>query len=141
MTRKREHLFLAAAIVGGIAGLVFLRALDPATSGIYPPCPVYYLTGWYCPGCGSLRAIHQLLEGNLRGAWAMNPLTVMLLPFLAYGMASETFRLLRGKGLPQIFIPGAWIQVLCAVIIVFGIARNLPLYPFHLLAPGATLPH
>lgn len=71
----------------------------------------------------------------------MNPLTVMLLPFLAYGMASETFRLLRGKGLPQIFIPGAWIQVLCAVIIVFGIARNLPLYPFHLLAPGATVPH
>lgn len=141
MTRTREHLLLAAAIVAGIAGLAFLRSFDPATSGIYPPCPVYYLTGWYCPGCGSLRAIHQVLEGNLRGAWAMNPLTVMLLPFLAYGIASETFRLLRGKGLPQIFIPGAWIQVLCALIIVFGIVRNLSLYPFHLLAPGATLPH
>ena len=71
----------------------------------------------------------------------MNPLTLMLLPFLAYGLASETFRLLRGKGLPQIFIPGVWIQVLGAVIILFGIVRNLPLYPFHLLAPGATLAH
>ena len=34
--------------------------------------------------------------------------------------------IVAGKGLPQIFIPGAWIQVLCALIIVFGIVRNLP---------------
>jgi hypothetical protein len=141
MTRTREHYLLAAAFLVGVAGIVFLRSFDPATSGIYPPCPLYYLTGWYCPGCGSLRALHQLLTGNLRGAWAMNPLTVILLPFLAYGLGSETLRLLRGKGFPQIFIPGAWIRVLCAAIILFGIVRNLPLYPFHLLAPGATLPH
>ncbi len=71
----------------------------------------------------------------------MNPLAMILLPFLAYGLSSETIRLLRGKGLPQIFIPSAWIQALCAVIILFGIVRNLPLHPFNLLAPGATLPH
>ena len=46
---------------------------------------------------------------------------------------------MRGRGLPQYFLPAASIRVLCAVIILFGIARNLPIHPFNLLAPGAML--
>ena len=120
--------------------LVMLRVFDPATSGIFPPCPLRYLTGWYCPGCGSLRAIHQLLHANVRAAWAMNPLTVILLPFLMYGLSSFALFEIRGEGLPQPFLRGAWIRALCAAIILFGIARNLPLHPFDLLAPGTVLP-
>ena len=120
-------------------GTVMLRLFDPATSGIFPLCPVHSLTGWYCPGCGSLRAIHQLLHGELRAAWALNPLTMILLPFLTYGLASEALLALRGKPLPQPFLRANWIRALCAAILLFGIARNLPLYPFDLLAPGAML--
>ncbi len=126
-------------LLGG-AGLLLLRLFNPATSSIFPPCPFHALTGLYCPGCGSLRAIHQLLHGNLTTAWAMNPLTVLLLPFVVYGLASEGLRVLRGRGLPQVFLPAIWIQVLCAIIVLFGIARNIPIHPFNLLAPGATLP-
>ncbi len=36
-------------------------------------------------------------------------------------------------------LAGASIYTLCAVIILFGILRNIPLYPFGLLAPGALL--
>jgi hypothetical protein len=86
-----------------------------------------------------LRAIHQLLLGNLRAAWAMNPLTVVLLPFLTYGLTSWALFELRGQGLPRAFLPAIWIRVLCALIILFGIARNLPMHPFDLLAPGAML--
>ncbi len=121
------------------ASVVMLRLFDPATSGIFPPCPVHYLTGWYCPGCGSLRAIHQLLHGNLRAAWALNPLTVVLLPFLTYGLVSFTIFEIRGQGLPQPFLRAGWIRALCGAIILFGIVRNLPLYPFDLLAPGRML--
>jgi Protein of unknown function (DUF2752) len=130
-----------AVLLAAVAGIfvVLLCVFDPATSGVFPPCPVRYLTGWYCPGCGSLRAIHQLLHGNLWAAWAMNPLTVLLSPFLLYGLASSMLRGLRGKGLPQPFLPATWIHALCAAIILFGIARNLPLHPFDWLAPGAML--
>ncbi len=121
------------------AALVILHFFDPATSGLYPPCPLRYLTGWYCPGCGSLRAMHQLLRGDLRAAWALNPLTVLLSPFLTYGVASYAFFQFRGRYLPRVFLPAIWIQALCAVIILFGIARNLPIHPFDLLAPGALL--
>jgi Protein of unknown function (DUF2752) len=135
---RREHLLGAALGAAGF-GVVLLWCFDPASAGIFPPCPLRYLAGVYCPGCGSLRAIHQLLHGNLRAAWAMNPLMIILLPFLTYGLLSETLAVCRGKGLPQMFLPPRSIWALAALIIAFGILRNLPLHPFDLLAPGAML--
>jgi hypothetical protein len=139
VSAEYRRVWLSAAVAAVAIGAVMLRVFDPATSGVFPPCPVRYLTGWYCPGCGSLRAIHQLLMGNLRAAWAMNPLTIVLLPFLTYGLASHALYEIRGRGLPQPFLRAAWIHVLCAAILLFGIVRNLPLHPFNLLAPGAML--
>ena len=139
MLQMNRNRLLAAMLAAFAVAVVMLRVFDPATSGIFPPCPLRYLTGWYCPGCGSLLAIHQLLRGNLRAAWAMNPLTVVLLPFLTYGLASFALFEIRGEGLPQPFLRAAWIRALCAAILLFGIARNLPLHPFDLLAPGTIL--
>jgi hypothetical protein len=135
----RQRPWLLAMMAALALAAVVLGVFDPATSGIFPPCPVRYLTGWYCPGCGSLRAIHLLLHGNLRAAWAMNPLTVVLLPFLSYGLISSALFEFRGRGLPEPFLRAVWIRALCAAIILFGIVRNLPMHPFHLLAPGAML--
>jgi uncharacterized protein DUF2752 len=134
-----KNRLLAAMLAVCAAGMVMLGVFDPATSGVFPPCPVHYLTGWYCPGCGSLRAIHQLLHGELRAALALNPLTVVLLPFLTYGLASFALFEIRGRGLPQPFLRAGWIRALGAAIILFGIVRNLPLHPFELLVPGAKL--
>lgn len=130
---------LAAAALAVIVGLLLLRNFDPASSGIFPPCPLHYLTGWYCPGCGSLRALHQLLHGNVRAAWALNPMTMVLLPFIGYGMTSQALIALRGRGLPGIFLSANMIRALCGVIVLFGILRNLSVHPFNLLVPGAML--
>jgi hypothetical protein len=135
--RKQRLLGGILAVFAG--AIAMLDVFDPATSGVFPPCPLRYLTGWYCPGCGSLRAIHQLLQGNLSAAWALNPLTVVLLPFLAYGMASYAFFQIRGQHLPRVFLPAVSIRALCAVIILFGIARNIPVHPFDLLAPAGSV--
>jgi Protein of unknown function (DUF2752) len=136
---RNDNRWLSFVMLGMIATAAMLWIFDPATSGLFPPCPVRYLTGWYCPGCGSLRAIHQLLHGNLWAACALNPLTVTLSPFLSYGLVSHALYEIRGCGLPQPFLRARWIQALCAAIILFGIVRNLPLHPFDLLAPGAML--
>jgi hypothetical protein len=120
-------------------GLVLLQIYNPATYTLFAPCPLHYLTDWYCPGCGSLRAIHQLLQGNLQAAWAMNPLSMLLFPFLAYGLGREGISYSRGQPSSQFAVPGAWISALCAVIVLFGIVRNLPFHPFDLLAPGGML--
>ncbi|MGA9510081.1 MAG: DUF2752 domain-containing protein [Candidatus Sulfotelmatobacter sp.] len=141
MGRSQQHRLRAGLVAVAATAIVMLDCFDPATSGLFPPCPLHYLTGWYCPGCGSLRALHQLLHGHLSAAWALNPLTILLLPFLAYGIASYAFNEICGRHLPRFFLPAVWIRALCAVIILFGIARNIPFHPFDWLAPaGALLP-
>ena len=69
----------------------------------------------------------------------MNPLTIMLLPFIAYGLISEILAGLRGRGLPQPRLPSSAIYSLGCVIVLFGVIRNLPMHPFNWLAPGAML--
>jgi hypothetical protein len=139
MKTWRKHDLLLALTGTACFAVVLLRLFDPATSGIFPPCPVRYLTGWYCPGCGSLRALHALFHGDFHTAWAMNPLTVIFLPFVTYGLASHILREIRGQGLPDIFLPAMWIRGLAVLFVVFGVVRNLPVHPFDWLAPGAML--
>jgi uncharacterized protein DUF2752 len=135
----RHHAELLAASLLVLGALVLLCSANPASSNLFPPCPFLWLTGFYCPGCGSLRALHQLLYGNLSAAFALNPFAVLSFPFLAYGGASRAAYLLNGRYFPRIFLPARFIWTLFAAIVLFGILRNLPMYPFHLLAPGAML--
>ena len=139
LAEMRDHRMLAAMFLLGGVAIVLLRVFDPAASGVFPPCPVRYLTGLYCPGCGSLRAMHALLHGDIGRAWAMNPLMIVTLPFLTYGLVSEALLELRGSRLPEVMLPASWIRAFCFVVVLYAVARNLPLYPFDLLAPGAML--
>ena len=69
----------------------------------------------------------------------MNALTVLLLPFIAWGLISEIHMQVRRRPIFETRMPASWIRALFAVIVLFGIARNLPFRPFDLLAPGALL--
>ncbi len=108
------------------AALLMLRVYDPATSGMFPPCPVFYLTGWYCPGCGSLRALHQLLHGHLATAFRCNALLITALPF--FGWFALRRYLLKPKQPPVLSAAHSpwWLWAALVVIVVFGIVRNLP---------------
>jgi hypothetical protein len=59
------------------AAALLLAAFDPASTWWFPSCPLRALTGWLCPFCGTLRAVHALLHGHLREALALNALTTM----------------------------------------------------------------
>jgi hypothetical protein len=72
--------------VGVLAGILFLAVLfhyDPASSAFYPPCLFKTFLGVQCPGCGSLRAAHHLLHGNIGQAWALNKPLLIALPLAA----------------------------------------------------------
>ncbi len=118
-----------------ISGLVVVYFLKPGQSFIYPPCPVYFLTGLYCPGCGTLRGIHALLHGQFLHALDLNPLMVISIPFLGYAIISQALFYIRGKGLPQVIKHPIWIWAIFVLIIVYTILRNIPFYPFNILAP------
>lgn len=127
-TRVRN--LLAVALIGVAAFLLWI--VHPSESGLIPRCPVLQVSGLYCSGCGSLRAIHHLLQGELTLAWSMNPLAVLLLPVLMV-LAGAELLFLRYDVAQR--IPARWIWLLLAVFILFGILRNIPVHPFTLLAP------
>ena len=82
-----------------------------------------------------MRSLHQLMHGNLAAALDLNPLMVPALPFLAYPFISYVLYNLRGKGLPRINIPPFLAWSILALVILFWILRNVPVYPFTVLAP------
>jgi hypothetical protein len=131
----RERLFATGIIVLTLAALIYLRLFNPATTGLFPPCPFRFLTGLNCPGCGTLRGLHQLLHGHPIAALDLNPLLILGLPFMLYIFLSYALVALRGRGLPKAFIPSPLIWAMFWVIISFWILRNVPVYPFTLLAP------
>jgi len=106
--------------------LVVLYLFDPATHGFYPICPLHQFTGLLCPGCGTLRALHQLTHGNFAAAWRLNPIVIMLIPCAFWLAARELIWLKTGRRLPGVVTNPIFGWVLLAGLIVFGILRNIP---------------
>jgi Protein of unknown function (DUF2752) len=116
--------------------LILLYLFNPEQSWFYPQCLFYKLSGFYCPGCGSLRSIHSLLHGNFVKGFSYNPLLVSFIPLLA---ANSIIELLHKRGLVQASPPfqSRWVVILVGlVMVVFWVLRNFESYPFCLLAPG-----
>jgi hypothetical protein len=114
----------AGALAVGLL-LLILYVSNPAGNRWFPPCPFRYATGLYCPGCGALRCTHSLLNGDLSRAMALHPLLVVSLPFLAA-------LVLRPSWAHRPWVP--WFAF--TVLILYGILRNIPVWPFSWLAPG-----
>ena len=64
--------------------LVLYIFWNPSNSSIFPKCPFYSITGIYCPGCGSQRAAHQILNGNIIEGVRHNYLIALLGLVLLY---------------------------------------------------------
>jgi len=70
--REDRQVAMLWAVCSGLA--VLLRPLWVSAAGFMPECVWHDWTGWPCPGCGSTRAMLNLLRGDLSGALAFNPL-------------------------------------------------------------------
>lgn len=111
----------AAALIG--AGLV--TAVDPNEAGHYPACPFLAVTGWYCPGCGALRAAHALGHGDLATALARNPFAVVAFAYVAVTWVLWLRRAATGRR--RRWLAPAWVlHGVLGVILAFWVLRNLP---------------
>lgn len=50
------------------------------------------ITGYKCPGCGSQRALHAMLNGDVAAAWHYNAMLVASLPLVVLLLAAEVLR-------------------------------------------------
>lgn len=89
-----------------------------------PVCVLRQTTGVSCPGCGTQRAVHALLHGDIAAAWGFNALFVVLIPVVAFLVWVETQRRRR----PQLYmrVYGKWTAVAAiAVLAGWMLLRNL----------------
>ena len=113
-----------------IAGAAYLFFFEPGKSGFFPACPFRFLTGFTCPGCGTTRALHQILHGNFVTAFTLNPLLLLAIPFILFALLRYSVIVMRG-GVPRHnVLPASYIYGIFFVILSFWIFRNTPFYPF-----------
>ncbi|MCX6927416.1 MAG: DUF2752 domain-containing protein [Verrucomicrobia bacterium] len=121
------------ALVAAVAGIV-LFCFDPRQYHFYPVCFFHQTTGLLCPGCGALRASHQLLHGHLAAAFRFNPVLVVSLPLLLWFGAR--FALQKAKQHPfSLGLRPVWLWLFLTAVLVVSVLRNLPGTPFAMLRP------
>lgn len=111
-----------AAVAAGAGALLVVRS--PYTSLSYGICPSVLFLGVACPGCGGLRATHDLLTGDVVGALAANPVWTVAAPLLVLLWVRWTVGRLRGW--PPVTTP-AWVPwAVLVVVAAFAVLRNVP---------------
>ena len=125
----------AAVLAVGLLLLAFFIFLRSCEYGTGLPCMIYTLTGLYCPGCGSGRAMVALSKGNLSAAIGYNIAAVILLPFLVAYFVIKAIEFILGKNIIDKKIPHSLLYGILALLFIYGILRNIPLDIFNILRP------
>lgn len=140
-TRSRaRRLLLPVVGVGAlVAATFYVRSVDPNVGG-YPPCPLKAVTGIDCPGCGGLRCVHALANGDIMGALDQNLLAVVLLPLVVLWLVlllrsrwegdsaqvnASDATVARNAAAVRVILMGTIVAM-----IVFTVVRNIPGVPF-----------
>ena len=131
LTRSLAAAGLAVAAAGAAAAWYF----DPSTANFFPICPLYSLTGYACPGCGLTRGFHALFHGDVLTALDYNALIPVFGAFLGYLFLSMSLVAVRGRGLTMGRMNGPLLWAIFGLMLVFGVVRNIPVYPFTFLFP------
>lgn len=124
--RSTPDLVRAPLLVGaaGASAAALLHLRDPHAADAYGYCPFLWLTGHPCPGCGGLRAVNDLTNGDLVGAVSSNLLAVVFVATLAVVWAAWVVRRARGVDAPMITLGDRTLVLVLLVALAFGVARN-----------------
>ncbi|KAF0964139.1 DUF2752 domain-containing protein [Rhodococcus sp. T7] len=114
----------AAVAAGAVVATAILHFRDPHQQGSYGFCPVYALTGWWCPACGGLRAVHDLTNLDLGPAVAGNVLIVPFIAVMIFAWIGWARRRWQGRRDP-IFVVGPRVTVGVLILLAaFTVTRN-----------------
>jgi len=124
-TKKIVYFYLVITIF--VPLVIIYSKLNPENSHLFPKCPFRILTSYECPGCGSQRAIHYLLNLKIGSAFKANALLVFSIPYIILLISAELLKsksrffmrfyklLYRTKAIWTVFL----------IIVFWWFARNL----------------
>ena len=120
---RRALVVLLAVAVVLVLGVIYY-AVDPTSSEFFPRCSFLELTGYKCPGCGSQRAIHALLNGDVVGAFKYNAMLFIALPWLAVCVYAETQRVRNPRRYARLH-SATLIWLFFAAVLLWWLLRNI----------------
>lgn len=123
MTTTGRRVLIASAIVAAVALVAVIFVFDPSQTPIYPRCPSKLITGYDCPGCGSLRAAHALVHGDFATAWAFNPALFFAIPLAVLFFWGDSRR--SPKVVSRIVHHPLTPVMLLVALVAWTVARNL----------------
>lgn len=124
-SRTARALRVAAPLAIAAAAAFVLFHFPPTQYSFYPQCPIDRYFHLRCPGCGTTRALAALLQGNIREALRLNPLTtLLLLPAAIYAIFCYR-RFIQCRPFLRFHPPSSAIYAALAVAVLFTIARNV----------------
>lgn len=117
----------------GLGALVYFTADWPSWAywGSYSSLKHFF----YCPACGGSRAVYYLIRGNFSLAWQNNQILVLSLPLILWGGFSLVRAVITGYPITGKYLHPALVWGFLAVVIMYGILRNIPLEIFDYLRP------
>jgi len=117
----RANTILASVFL--VFGVVY--SFPPSDYHFYPICPFYAFTHLLCPGCGGTRALYHLLHLHFSEALRLNALVTIAAPLVLAWFFYWYYLVIRYDRSPKIRLPRLAIAGLYAVVLLFGITRNL----------------
>ncbi len=121
-------------LIGTILFVYIYKNFSP-NQYLFPKCPVHSFTGLYCPGCGSQRAIHSFLNLNFKDVFSYNPLVGIILSAIVIDILLFTLNIKRFRLYTFLKTNRYSSLIVLYTVILFTIFRNIPVFPFTLLAP------
>ncbi|MGB0100093.1 MAG: DUF2752 domain-containing protein [Nocardioides sp.] len=125
--RRWRRMVAPAATIGGLAiATLALHVRDPHTSGSWGFCPSAAM-GFWCPGCGGLRATNDLSNGDVGAAASSNLLFVAAVPVIVFLLGRWAVdRWIGREREPNARLITIATVVFCLLGVAFAVLRNLP---------------
>jgi Protein of unknown function (DUF2752). len=124
----RWRRMVAPASVAGLtlAATVALHFRDPHVAGSWGMCPSAAL-GFWCPGCGGLRAVNALTNVQVVDAASSNLLFVASIPLILYVFVRWSTARYAGRAWqPSMRAQSVSAIALVVLLAAFMLLRNLP---------------
>lgn len=120
--RRSFIIVIAIAVLMLFAFLYYV--LDPSASSLFPRCIFLETTGYKCPGCGSQRAIHALLHGDVVGAFRYNAFLLIGIPWIGLCLFAESRRTRNPRLYVRLNAP-LLIWLFLIMVLLWWLLRNI----------------
>ena len=101
--------------------VIVFTIYNPLEYSFFPKCPIYLSTGYLCPGCGSQRAIHNILNFEFYKATRHNLLIPLFIFYLFIYYLSKILNLKISRFVDHHYLLISFVFL----IVLYGFIRNI----------------